>query len=124
MNVTFGTTPATFPTPWAARAFALVNAIAEAGWFDLREFQQSLIASIQARESAGGCIGDEAGYYDCWVESLTALLHAKGVSCARLEAAETAIRERLAALAHPHDHDHDDDHDHEPPRPVHVEPAR
>ena len=119
----FETVPATFPTPWAARAFALVTAASQAGWFELREFQQALIDSIKARESAGRCIADEASYYDCWVESLTAMIREKGVAAERIAAAEAAIRGRLAALAHRHDHDHDD-HDHDEPQPVWVEPAR
>jgi nitrile hydratase accessory protein len=120
----FETVPAAFPTPWAARAFALVTAASQAGWFELREFQQALIDSIKARESAGDCIADEASYYDCWVESLTALIREKGVSAERIASAETVIRQRLAALVHDHDHDHDhDDHDREP-QPIWVEPAR
>lgn len=119
--IALGTAPATFPTPWAARAFALVSAIAEAGWFDHRQFQQALIAAIQAREVAGGCIGDESAYYDCWLESLTALLREGGVPADRLKAAEAVVRDRFAALRH--SHDHEDDHD-EAPHPIHVEPAR
>jgi nitrile hydratase accessory protein len=113
-------TPASFPTPWAARAFALVSAVAEGGWFELRDFQQALISAIGARESQGACIADEAAYYDCWVEALTTQLRDKGIPAARLEAAEAAIRQRLATLLHDHDHDNHD----EPPRPIHVEPAR
>ncbi|HUG25808.1 nitrile hydratase accessory protein [Piscinibacter sp.] len=130
MNAALQAFPATFPTPWAARAFALVNAVAEAGLFDLRDFQQALIESIRARESTGGCIGDEAAYYDCWIESLTTLLGKKGVAPSKLERVETAIRERLASPAHTHGdgHDgHDDDHDHREdgsPQPVFVEAAR
>jgi len=117
MNTAFDTAPATFPTPWAARAFAIVTAVSQAGWFDLKAFQQGLIAAIHARESAGGCIADEAIYYDCWIEALTTLLRDKGVPQARLLAVEASIRQRLLSLAHDHD---DDDHDH-PPQPVFVE---
>lgn len=130
MSAALQAAPATFPTPWAARAFALVNAVAEAGWFDLRHFQQVLIESIRVRESTGGCIGDEVAYYDCWIESLTTLLGTKGVAPSKLEAMETAIRERLASPAHTHGHDHDghdDDHDHREegsPQPIFVEAAR
>lgn len=113
--------PATFPTPWAARAFAIVSTIAETGWFDLKEFQQALTKSISAHELAGGCIGDEASYYDCWIEALTSVLRHKGVAANRLEELESAIRDRLAALAHTHDDEHEDDH---LPEPVFTEPAR
>lgn len=121
--------PATFPTPWAARAFALVSAISEVGWFSLRDFQQALIESIASRESSGGCVNDEATYYDCWIESLTKLLERKGLSLTLIEAIEGAIRSRLVSKAHAHAHDHAHDHDHghlehEHPRPLYVEAAR
>lgn len=114
--------PATFPAPWAARAFAIVNAAAQAGWINLADFQQALIASIGKREATGECFGDEAVYYDCWIESLTDLIRARGVSRARLDATEEAIRRRIALLMPDHDHDHD--HEDAQPRPVHVEPAQ
>jgi nitrile hydratase accessory protein len=130
VSAAIATAPATFPTPWAARAFALVNALAEAGWFDLRDFQTALIETIRTGEDNGACIADEATYYDCWIESLTALLVKKGVSPSAFERVEAAIRERLASPAHSHDHDedgHDDDHIHRDdgsPQPIHVEAAR
>lgn len=114
--------PATFPTPWAARAFAIVSAIAEAGWFDLKEFQQALIESISAHELAGGCIGDEASYYDCWIEALTSVLcDRKGVAANRLAELESAIRDRLMALVHSHDCEHEDSR---LPEPVFTEAAQ
>jgi nitrile hydratase accessory protein len=131
VNAAIPTAPATFPTPWAARAFALVNALAEAGWIDLRDFQCALIESIRTHESTGACIADEAAYYDCWIGSLTALLVRKGVLPSELERVEAVIRERLASPPHTHGHDgdgHDGDHIHRnddgSPQPIHVEAAR
>ena len=135
MNAALETAPATFPTPWAARAFALVNAAAQSGLFDLREFQQALITSIRAKEAEGGCIGDEAAYYYCWIESLTNLVRDRGVSPTKLAEAEAAIRERFASRQHQHDHHtHHDHHGHDhhrhdehpgdTPRPIFVEQAR
>lgn len=131
MSSAFSTAPSTFPTPWAARAFAIVSAAAEAGLFDLKDFQRSLIASIGAKEAAGGCIGDEAAYYDCWVESLTGLVRERGVTPMKLAVIEASIRERFATRHghhhpthhgyphHEHEHelteDHVHDHAHEHP---------
>ena len=134
------TMPAAFPSPWTARAFALVSAAAEAGLFDLREFQQKLIEKIAARENGGECIGDETAYYDCWIDALTALVGERGVSAGLLAAAEEQVRERFATRHQRHDHDHEHDHHHHHhqqqhdhadhrsaplvPRPIHVEHAR
>ncbi|MBI5334277.1 MAG: nitrile hydratase accessory protein [Burkholderiales bacterium] len=125
----FDTAPSTFPTPWAARAFALVNAAAEAGVFDLRDFQQALIRTIQGYEASGGCIGDEASYYDCWIRSLTALVQERCIDPVQLSAMEALIRERYANRhghahgghpQHPHDHqDHDHRHPAHPAHPGH-----
>lgn len=112
------TIPAVFPTPWAARAFALVHAMAQAGWFKLPEFQQALIASIRSHEQAHGCVGDDASYYDCWLEALTSLLRQRGLQ-QRLEAAEVALRSQPAVRAHAHDEEHHH-HDHDP-QPLYTE---
>jgi nitrile hydratase accessory protein len=136
MSAALATAPATFPTPWAARAFAIVNAIAESGWFELRDFQEALIANIKARESGGECIGDEAVYYDCWIQSLASLLRQKGVPKERLNLAEAEVRHRLLLLTHAHDQNHENEHrghghGHEDdghrgaqPEPIFVESAR
>ena len=133
MNAGFDVAPTTFPTPWAARAFAIITAVSQAGWFELRDFQQALIRSIQARESTGGCIGDEAAYYDCWVEALTSLVREKGVSPGHFSEVEDAIHRRIALLKddqrHHHNHGHGYDHGHgqdvrDAPRPIFVEAAQ
>lgn len=115
--------PSTFPTPWAARAFAIVSAAAEAGLFDLKDFQRLLIAFIGSKEAAGACIGDEAAYYDCWIESLTALVRDRAAAPTRLPMIEASIRERFATrhwhpapIHHGHvhrEHQSTDDHAHE-----------
>lgn len=114
MNNMFETAPSAFPTPWAARSFAIVNAAAEAGLFDLKDFQRVLIASIGAKEAAGGCIGDESAYYDCWIESLSVLVRERGVTPMKLAVVEASIRERFSSRhSHHHPHDDHDAHDHE-----------
>jgi nitrile hydratase accessory protein len=108
--------PASFPTPWAARAFAIVRAISEAKWIDLNAFQHELIDSISSHEQTGACIADEASYYDCWIVALTALIHKKGLANPRLCELEDEIRRSLLAMAH----SHDDEHDHAP-EPIFTE---
>ncbi|WP_439815434.1 nitrile hydratase accessory protein [Zavarzinia sp. CC-PAN008] len=65
-----------FAEPWAARAFGLTLALAEAGLFTLKDFQQALIDDIGAYEKAG-CIADETTYYTRWIGALAALLRAR-----------------------------------------------
>lgn len=109
MSGIFTMAPSAFPTPWAARAFAIVSAAAEAGLFDLKDFQRSLIASIGAKEAAGGCIRDEVAYYDCWIESLTALVRERGGEPMRLAVIEASIRDGLTTR---HGHHHAIHHGH------------
>lgn len=119
----------TFSAPWAARAFGVTLAAAEAGAFTLRDFQQALIRSIRGHESGGGCIDSDEVYYNCWIAALTELVSSRtAIDGARLAAAEEAVREALRLQTHDHDHPHDshhghddgDDHDHEPPVPVPI----
>lgn len=111
------TLPASFPTPWAARAFALVSALSQSKWIDLKDFQRELIRSIAGHERGGGCIADEASYYDCWIEALTTLLSSKGIPMSRIELLEQRIRKNLVSTTHVHgDHDHD-----HVPAPIYTE---
>jgi nitrile hydratase accessory protein len=111
-----------FANPWSLRVFGVTLAAAESGMFTLQEFQQALIAQIQAWEASGHCIDSDESYYSRWTEALTELLHRKDVLRAdRLLGAEQAVREALKALEHDHDHEH------EPVRrsvPLHVEAAK
>lgn len=100
--------PESFPTPWAARAFALVSALSQSKWIDLKDFQRELIRSISDHERGGGCIADEESYYDCWIEALTTVLHSTGFPMSRIELIEDRIRKSLIAATHVHgDHDHE-----------------
>jgi nitrile hydratase accessory protein len=116
---------ASFPTPWAARAFALAVAASEAKLFALAEFQAGLIESIRRYESAGRCIDAEEAYYGCWVEALVELLGRKElVALRRIVAAEHRIRQRMASPAHDHSDDNDDLHERTAPSPIFVERGR
>jgi nitrile hydratase accessory protein len=118
-----GVAPASFPTPWAARAFVLAMAAAEAKLFALAEFQAGLIESIRRYESDGRCIDAEEAYYGCWVNALVELLSRKDlVQLQRIDAAEQRIRQRVAPA---HDRSHDDDpHETTAPLPISVEAGR
>ncbi len=116
-----------FANPWSLRVFGVTLAAAEAGVFTLQEFQQALIAQIQAWESSGRCIDSDEIYYTRWTDALTELLCRKNVlPIARLAGAERAVRDALKALQqdHDHPHGHDQDEPNEPPMPLHVEAAQ
>ncbi|MGH6932899.1 MAG: nitrile hydratase accessory protein [Dongiaceae bacterium] len=62
-----------FDAPWQARAFATMVALAEAGRFRWEEFQQRLIAEVQAGD------GDPDHYYEHWLAAAEKLLAAKNL---------------------------------------------
>ena len=70
-----------FAEPWQARAFALALALALAdrGAFAWNDFRDRLIAEIAAAEKAEEA---GAGYYDCWLRALEAVLGAKRIAAA------------------------------------------
>jgi nitrile hydratase accessory protein len=96
-----------FPTPWSARAFGVVLALAERGQFTLVDFQTALIAEIAAYEQQGGSIDSDDAYYSRWIEALAAVLKQRQlISGETLEAAESEKRAALAAMDHDHHHAH------------------
>lgn len=117
MSINILAKPAVFPSPWTARAFAIVRAMEESGIFTGKDFQQELIFSIKARENAGTNIQGEAAYYDCWVEAMTNLIHSKGFSIEAIADHEKAIRFRFE---HSH-HEHGSGCPHHEPIPCFVE---
>lgn len=115
-----------FANPWSLRVFGVTLAAAEAGMFTLQEFQQALIAQIQAWESSGRCIDSDESYYTRWTEALTELLlRKKVIAASQLPDAEQSVRDALRALQHDHAHDHDHHHGLDAhPVPLHVEASR
>jgi nitrile hydratase accessory protein len=97
-----------FANSWSLRVFAVTLAAAETGTFTLQEFQQALIAQIQAWEASGHCIDSDESYYTRWAEALTELLLRKNaLPAGRLPGAEQVVRDALLALQHDHDHEHE-----------------
>jgi nitrile hydratase accessory protein len=68
-----------FAEPWQARAFALALALADRGAFAWNDFRDRLIAEIAAAEKAEEA---GAGYYECWLRALEAVLGAKRIAAA------------------------------------------
>jgi nitrile hydratase accessory protein len=87
-----------FSAPWEAQAFALAVALADKGALVWREFSEALGAEIKAAEDAGR----DMPYYALWLLALEKLLARKGVvSEVVLTAREAAVKEAIAATAHP-----------------------
>ncbi|HEX7587302.1 MAG TPA: nitrile hydratase accessory protein [Anaerolineae bacterium] len=69
-----------FPTPWAARAFAMTLQLHQAGHFTWPEWVS--VFSDQLSTSTHGphaLAGDAEDYYECWVEALEKILATKEV---------------------------------------------
>ena len=87
-----------FPTPWAARAFALTVALNERGFFSWPEWSESL--GEQLAEAASSDSNDEA-YWRAWLAALEEMLGRKAIASEPL-LAELREAWRRAAKATPH----------------------
>ncbi len=92
-----------FAAPWESRLFGMTLALIEGGAFGWGDFQQELVASIRAWESAAAP-GAEYHYYERWQDALERLL-ARTAICSPMDLASRA--EAFAARPPGHDHDHD-----------------
>lgn len=111
MSLELEVNPTAFPSPWAARAFAIVRAMEEKGIFSDKDFQQALILSIKGKEDAGNEIHGEIAYYDCWVEAMMNLINSKGFCMESIADHEKAVRLRIADSHHEHNHGSKFSHD-------------
>ena len=84
-----------FAAPWQAQAFALTVALNEAGHFTWTEWTAAFSARL---EDAAADAGD---YWEIWLETLEALLAARGIASTDLQATLAAAWQRAAA-ATPH----------------------
>jgi len=66
-----------FPTPWAARAFALAVALNEAGLFAWSEWAEALGAELAGQPDAEG--SDPEDYWRAWLAALESMLRRKGM---------------------------------------------
>lgn len=67
-----------FPTPWAARAFAIAVALHEQGLFSWSEWAETLAASIARGDEADG--SDPEAYWRAWLSALEAILRRADVA--------------------------------------------
>jgi nitrile hydratase accessory protein len=70
--------PDAFAEPWQARAFAVAVLAAKQGCFTWSEWTHALGRELQYAPQAAPQ-ATEAGYFDCWLLALQALLVGKGV---------------------------------------------
>lgn len=105
-----------FEHPWEIRAFAMAVAAHRHLEFDWSAFQQSLIASIQAWETANDDASKASwSYYQHWVTALEAVLADAG----RLSQADLEVHtEKVLAL--PPNRNHHEAHT----EPIAIDPAR
>jgi nitrile hydratase accessory protein len=89
----------TFPSPWAARAFALSAAAQQRGVFTLGEWASEL-GNALARQPLAEALNPDA-YWHAWLAALEGLLVEKGVAAAG-ELARLRDAWRAAAEATPH----------------------
>ncbi len=96
---------ASFPAPWAARAFAMTRSLASAGHFTGAEWAQALGRELNAHQLLlAGQMSEDLAYYRCWLNALEALLQDKGVlSDSTLQ---SAMATTVANWPHPDHHAH------------------
>ena len=88
-----------FPTPWAARAFALAVALNERGLFTWSEWAEMLGAELRRAEQAGSADGDD--YWCAWLSALELILGSKEVArSADLVQLQEAWRRAAEATSH------------------------
>jgi nitrile hydratase accessory protein len=88
-----------FPTPWAARAFALAVALNERGVFSWSEWSETLGAKVAAETRADPA--DAEAYWRAWLAALEAILGQKDVG-ARADLLDLKKAWREAAERTPH----------------------
>ena len=71
-------TPA-FAEPWHAQVFAITVKLSEEGHFAWPEWAERFGAGLKRAAEAGGP-SDGSDYYDVWLETLEALLVARGLA--------------------------------------------
>lgn len=92
--------PTRFDEPWQAQLFALTVALNEAGHFSWPDWAQAFGATLK-RHGAARALDGGADYYAAWLETLEALLDARGFA-GRDEAETVRAAWEAAYLATPH----------------------
>ncbi len=88
-----------FPTPWAARAFALALALSKRGVFTWPEWSETLGRNAAARVPEDAA--DPEAYWRTWLAALESILAAKGIAGGgTLEDLRDAWRQAAEATPH------------------------
>ncbi len=92
-----------FQAPWEARAFAMVNQLANAQEYSWSEWTEQFATEISIAENEPT---DTSSYYERWVRACEKLLIAKGIlePLAVEQRMERILSEREAAVEHSHLH--------------------
>ena len=94
-----GADGATFPAPWAARAFALAVALNERGLFSWAEWSEILGAKVALATQADAA--DPQAYWRAWIAALEEILAGRNVAAAHdLAGLREAWREAAEATPH------------------------
>lgn len=90
-----------FQAPWEARAFAIVNQLANAQRYSWSEWTEQFVQEIAVAENK---FKDTSSYYERWVRACEQLLVTKGI----LEplAIEQRIEQILVERSNTEEHDH------------------
>lgn len=107
----------TFDEPWQARAFGLAVALNEQGAFEWSEFQERLIAAVEAGDVREMQEHTEQTYYLQWLSVLEDLLEegdllADGELDGREAEFADGLRDASEFVVGEHGHSHGHDHDH------------
>ncbi|MEM9483835.1 MAG: nitrile hydratase accessory protein [Cyanobacteria bacterium P01_F01_bin.116] len=92
-----------FQAPWEARAFAMVNQLANAQEYSWSEWTEQFATEISTAENEPT---DTSSYYERWVHACEKLLIAKGIlePLAVEQRMEKILSEREATAEHSHLH--------------------
>ena len=106
---------ASFPAPWAARAFAMTRTLSTGGHFTGAEWARVLGRELHLHQGLlQSRMSEDLAYYRCWVNALESLLGEKGLlNSSSLQSAASAT---VANWPHPDHHAHLE--------PIAVSPAR
>ncbi len=89
-----------FPTPWAARAFAMTTSLCESGQLNWSEWVATFSAELaHSAHGAHALAGDVRDYYECWVDALERLLARKRIVSE--DALESSFRSTIASWPDP-----------------------
>src|SRR5271156_589461 len=94
-----------FPTPWAARVFAMTRTLSIRGHFTWAEWAQELGRELHLHQVLfRSQMSEDLAYYRCWVNALESLLQGKDLLNG--SSLQSAARAAVANWPHPDHHAH------------------